>query len=312
MKRRVAFVSAVLFLALQAPAEEAGTPQERRVAAARAWLDEKYPAERAEMFAPPFFIVVEKSSSYNAELMAEDYLAVVKTLMAGLRKEFEGLVDFDRLERDEVCTILFFPTSEDFVQKCSPAPGSLVHLVQSRSAALLYKDCPRLYETTFHFGTLLLLDCASAADLEEHSNRRRLPSFWFAYGLAEWFACFKRTAAGGFQFGERTSESALQLPRSPKDLPPLSELISLSRDEFQKRVEAGGTGPRSPQKLQAQAWAFVYFLMTANGGKRRDALRAYAKAEFAGNGGLEAAREAFGDLEALDGEFRAFLPSLAK
>lgn len=312
MNRRMACVAAVLVLALQAGAEEAATPQERRLAETRAWLDEKYPAERAEKFKAPFLVAIEVSSAYNAELLIEDLLGIVKTLEASLRKEFDGLVDFDRLEREEVCTFMIFPTTQDFVRKCSPASGSRGQVIPARAVAFLARDSRQLYESLFHFGTLLLLDCASKADLEEHSNRRGLPSFWFAYGYAEWFACFKRTAAGGFLFGELNSEEALRLLRKPEVLPPLSDLISLARDDYQKKVEAGGTGPRSPQTLQAQAWAFVLFLQTANDGKRREALRRYAKAEFAWKGGLEAAKEAFGDLEALDREFREFLRELNK
>ncbi|MCC6740826.1 MAG: hypothetical protein IT452_17415, partial [Planctomycetia bacterium] len=86
---------------------------------------------------------------------------------------------------------------------------------------------------------------------------------------------------------------------------PLPRLLAVTRAEAASLDE-----PRTAFALQPQAWAFTAFLETAEGGKRRGGLDRYAERELSGKGGLEAARECFGDLEALDAEYRAFVRSL--
>lgn len=122
---------------------------------------------------------------------------------------------------------------------------------------------------------------------------------WFWDGAAAYFGL-----AGLPDGAARHAQDARAALREGSLLP-LVRLLAITRAEA-----AALDDPRTAFAILPQGWAFTAFLETAEGGKRRDSLDRYAERELSGKGGPEAARACFGDLEALDAEYRAFVKSL--
>lgn len=126
-------------------------------------------------------------------------------------------------------------------------------------------------------------------------------------GLAPWFWDGAASYFGLAGVPEGAARHAQDVRNALRDgaLLPLRRLLAITRAEA-----AALDDPRTAFALQPQGWAFTAFLETAEGGKRRGSLDRYAERELSGKGGPEAARECFGEPEALDAEYRAFVKSL--
>ncbi|MBI2924048.1 MAG: DUF1570 domain-containing protein [Planctomycetes bacterium] len=256
----------------------------------------------------PYLLCMEESSSYNAELMLEDFKGIVKTLYELFFKRYGKLFNVEEFGANEVCFIYIFENRDRYM-KCTAAPyfaGG--HFDTTNGRIFIYKDTPKLYETLFHEGIHQLVHNVTQMKEKNDKARRNINMFWFTEGIACFFEFFKRDAVGGFVLGEVSKDyvgSVQALMKSNKHTP-LQKMMKITYMEFARN----SGNPQYVSAMYAQSWSVVYFFYTYQGGKYVEKFNDYFKREVDMKGGYDPAKEIFGDLEQLNKEYEEYIKAL--
>lgn len=254
--------------------------------------------------AAPFVVCTETSVHYNADLIAGAFKEALVELYKLFKDRFGAFYDARALEADQACLVYVFESRERFAGIIRPPEWSCGAFDPARGALVIYKDSSQLYETLFSEGARQLLATIARTKDPKAGDPTM---FWLSTGIATWFESFKRDARGGVVLGGRAAgylPFARKLITDGKSLK-LDEFLRITSADFAKK-----TGRKEVVALTGQAWAFWYFMQTAKDGAYRDKLDAYFKKEMEQKGGHDAAKECFGDLEALNAEYEEFIREL--
>jgi hypothetical protein len=253
----------------------------------------------------PFLLCMEKSKNYNAQLMLEAFRECVDHLYKLFKGRFGELYNAKTFEREQVCLVYVFETRVRYAEFTKAAAWSGGEFDSARGALFIYKDTNQLYETLFREGARQLLAGIAAMKDENSGGKGDTTMAWLSMGIGTWLECFKRDASGGFVLGKRAVHLMPYVVKLASDgkLRKVDEFLKLTSAGFEKEAQ----DPKQRQSLSAQAWAFWYFMQTAKDGAHLKELDAYFKKEMEQKGGYDAAKECFGDLEALNTEYVEFL-----
>ncbi len=130
---------------------------------------------------------------------------------------------------------------------------------------------------------------------------------WLNEGMAEWFG-YALPARRGFAVGLADPRAVRRLQAAERDgrLAPLSELLTMSKQDWNQRVSTGAAGSQYDQ-----AWSVVHFLAHAEGGRYQPLLDALLHAFWQGKSPEQAVASTLGkDLEPMDEAWRAYVRAL--
>jgi hypothetical protein len=242
----------------------------------------------------PWIVAVEEAPDAP---VARDIAAALRTFAGAFRARFKALYDSAPPRADEVAPIIILPTRDEYLRRAKPPAFAVGHTNLNSGWAFVPRSSRPLLE-----GVLLeAVRQEWVALARPRAPRDGIP----LDSLAPWFW---EGASAFYAFPpESESRHAHDARAALRDgaLHPLSLLLATTRGQL-----AASSDPRAAFASQPQGWAFTAFLERAAGGKRRDAFDRYAELELSGKGGIEAAKQCFGDLEALDGEYREFVKRL--
>ena len=152
-------------------------------------------------------------------------------------------------------------------------------------------------EVLFHEGTHQIVEWAMRAAPGSGSRQ----ALWFSEGIAEYF--------GGhsveFKDGQKSyvpgllnleSVTTFGSAKERGDMLPLRELLSYSRDDYNKQRNDPMLG-RRVGNAYAQGWALCYYLQEYAKEKYREKFAQYSKGEFEGKSGLSHFTRIFGESE---------------
>jgi tetratricopeptide (TPR) repeat protein len=151
----------------------------------------------------------------------------------------------------------------------------------------IFADRRLTYETALHEYTHYVVS----------RNFRGLP-LWLSEGIAEFYATFELDDEGRAIVGRVPSSRVWTL--STERLRPIRALIGAD-------AGASAFGGADVQLFYAQSWLFVHFMTLSDQGKRQGQIVKYLGLLQETKSIDAAAREAFGDLEALDRELRRYV-----
>ncbi len=242
----------------------------------------------------PWILAVEEGPGTPA---AEDIAAALRTFAATFRARFKALYEAAPPPADAIAPLVILPTRDEYLRRARPPAFAVGHTNLNSGWAFVPRSSRPLLE-----GVLLEAVRQEWLGLA----RPRTPRDGIPLdSLAPWFW----EGASAFYAFPPDSESRLaqdaRAALRDGSLRPLSQLLATTRGQL-----AASSDPRAAFASQPQGWAFTAFLERAEGGKRRAGIDRYAELELSGKGGIEAAKQCFGELEALDAEYRAFVKKL--
>ncbi|KAF0244448.1 MAG: hypothetical protein FD180_2515 [Planctomycetota bacterium] len=259
----------------------------------------------------PFLLCMEKSDTYVAELMLTSFREVVITFYQVFCKEYGSLFDAGAHARNEVTLVYIFATSDRYHSISQSTPWAGGHFSSRTGEIHLYKDTSQLYETLFHLCTHAAIHAISGSRITVGKKLVDSEMAWFSEGLSTYFENFKRDATGGFVFG---GVSSMYKPYVKKMIADgknskMRDFMGVSYKQYV--LERSNPSKRSyVTDTDAQSWSVVYFLLQHEGGEYRQEFFDYFKMEVEGKGSLEAAKQCFGDLDALDKEYHDYFKNM--
>ena len=259
----------------------------------------------------PFLLCMEKSDSYAADLMLQSFKEVVTSFYKVFCDEYGSLFDADAHARNEATLIYIFATSYRYHSILCPTPWSGGQFSSRTGEIHLYKDTAQLYETLFHLCTHAAIHAISGSRMTEGKKLIDSEMAWFSEGLSTYFENFKRDAKGGFVLREVSSTYKPYVKKMIADRKQskLRDFMGVSYRQYV--LERSNSSKRSyVTDTDAQSWAVVYFLLQHEGGKYREKFFDYFKMEVEGKGSLDAAKQCFGDLDALDKEYQDYFKNM--
>ncbi len=242
----------------------------------------------------PWVIAIEEFPDAPA---ANEIAAALRAFAAAFRGRFRTLFEATPPPADAVSPLVILPSRDEYLRRARPPAFAVGHTNLNSGWAFVPRSSRPLLE-----GVLL-----EAAHQEWFGlARARAPKDGIPLeALAPWFW----EGASAFHAGSPDADARLaqdaRAALRDGSLLPLARLLATTRAEI-----AASADPRAAFAAQPQGWAFAAFLERAEGGKRREAFDRYAELELSGKGGIEAAKQCFGDLEALDREYREFVKQL--
>jgi hypothetical protein len=293
------------------------SPRERRIVGIQNDFKDLYKdlkgGERKKLYLDcspeaPYLLAMEESTSYNAQLMMEDFKGCVKQLFELFFKRYGTLFDVEKFKKEEVNFIMIFESRERYMEGENAPYFAGGHFNTQTGRIFIYKDTPQLYETLFHEGIHQLCHNLSQMMVEKDSERSNVNMFWFTEGIACFFGAFKRDATGGFVLGE---VDANYLPQTKQMIAAgkhmkLDPLMKMTYLDFARK----SGDPKFVGQMYCQSWSVVYFMYTFQNGKYKSKFDEYFKKETASQGSYKAAKEIFGDLDALNKEYEEFYKNL--
>lgn len=242
----------------------------------------------------PWIVAVEEAADAPE---AGEIAAALRTFAGAFRARFKALYDATPPSADAVAPLIILPTRDEYLRRARPPAFAVGHTNLNSGWAFVPRSSRPLLE-----GVLLeAVRQEWVALARARAPRDGIP----LDSLAPWFW----EGASAFYAFPPESESRLahDARAALRDgaLKSLPQLLATTRGQL-----AASSDPRAAFASQPQGWAFTAFLERADGGKRREAFDRYAELELSGKGGIEAAKQCFGDLEALDGEYREFVKKL--
>ncbi|MCE9584437.1 MAG: DUF1570 domain-containing protein [Planctomycetes bacterium] len=256
----------------------------------------------------PHVLCMERSSGYNADLMVQAFKDCVVTLYKLFFQRYSSLFDVKSFGENEVTFIYIFESRDRYASSTGSPQWAGGHFDTRNHCIFIYKDTNQLYETLFHEGIHQLVDTVSQMKVAKLKERRSVNMFWFTEGLATFFESFKRDATGGFILGEVSPHYMPQIRKMIADGKHLKlpDMMKISYSEFgQKSGDVQFVG-----RMYCQSWSVVYFLYTYAGGKYKDKFNEYFKREVDEKGSFDAAKECFGDLDAMNKEYEEFYKNM--
>jgi FimV-like protein len=214
------------------------------------------------------------------------------------RKAFSQLFPASGLASSVPTTVVVFKDFDsyrDFRPHYQGRPTEFLSYFQSSFdinyiALPLGGDGESLYVKLFHESVHLLLD----------SQARRLPD-WLNEGLAQYYSTFEFDPAANRNSLGKPVAGSLALLRKNRLLP-LAALFAVDRAsaDYNERERSG--------IFNAQSWALVHYLMTANGGRRQLQLLRFIEMTAAGAPHEKSFRQSFKtDYETLEAELREYV-----
>lgn len=130
---------------------------------------------------------------------------------------------------------------------------------------------------------------------------------WLNEGMAEWFGYAMRTRRG-FVMGLTDPRAVARLQAASKagTLVPLSELLTMTGEEWRNRMTTGVAGAQYDQ-----AWSVVHFLAYADNGRYQPLLDKLIRSFWMGLNDDQAIRATFGDdLSPMDARWKAHIAEM--
>jgi FimV-like protein len=214
------------------------------------------------------------------------------------RKAFSQLFPASGLASSVPTTVVIFKdfdSYKDFRPHYQGRPAEFVSYFQSGFdinyiALPLDRDRESLYVKLFHESVHLLLD----------SQSRRLPD-WLNEGLAQYYSTFEFDIAAGKNSLGRPVAGNLAFLRKNKPLP-LATLFAVDRASADYN-ESGRSGI-----FNAQSWALVHYLLSANNGRRQLQLLRFIEMTAAGAPFEKSFRQSFKTgYETMEAELREYV-----
>jgi FimV-like protein len=212
------------------------------------------------------------------------------------RKAFSQLFPASGLASSVPTTVVVFKdfdSYKDFRPHYQGRPAEFISYFQSGFdinyiALPLDRDRESLYVKLFHESVHLLLD----------SRTRRLPD-WLNEGLAQYYSTFEFDIAANRNSLGKPVAGSLALLRKNKLLP-LAALFAVDRASADYNERSG--------IFNAQSWALVHYLMTANGGRRQLQLLRFIEMTAAGAPHEKSFRQSFQTgYETLEAELQEYV-----
>lgn len=256
----------------------------------------------------PFYFCMETSETYCAELMLQQFADYGKNLFDEFQSRYGSLFQTAKVLEDQVCFVYVFRDRMRYANSTLAPYWFAGHFEMTSGNVFMYKDTQKLVETIFHLCTHQLVDAISSNRNPSGVATKASAMCWFSEGLSTYFEGFRHGADGSVILGALSTEYlpvVKRLMADPKRLR-LDRLMRMSYDEFSRKKD----DLNYHLTIGAQSWSVVYFLNTYEGGKYSTAFKDYFQAEVDGKGSYEAAKTAFGDLDALDKEYVKFFANL--
>jgi hypothetical protein len=263
-------------------------------------------AKWTALYVEPYAVIIEDSKTYSEEIITEKFGELLQCLYKSFYGRYGKLLGMD--DMNEVVPVIVCKDTASYHEKFDVPEWAGGHFSPLDRFLVVYHGGDDLYETVFHEGTHQLVFFA---------RKGRMPSdlFWFTEGISTFHEAFKRTPDGkGFTLYHVSPDrlDAIKGMITSKKFEPLTSFMSLLYGQFWAESEDRGNPDAAAKgyRRYCEAWSLVYFLNTADNGKYREKWERYLKAEVEGKGGVKTVKEIFGDLAALEEEWKQYVIGL--
>ncbi|MDQ7780547.1 MAG: DUF1570 domain-containing protein [Planctomycetota bacterium] len=245
----------------------------------------------------PYVYVMEKGG-YSPEYLVDwvhDKLDGLRRQFMSMHAETLGLKE----KEDDIIVVFYFKTRDSYLAKTGIREQAAAHYNTFWHALMIPHDADvaQRDEIMYHEGTHQLLDFASGYQL---MRRRR---FWFEEGmatLAETFPKWDLKSDPPTIFVNHQRLTGVRGAIRRKEAVALAEFIDMDY----------GAGSRVRSEIgYPQSWGMVFFLSTHESAEYRAKWLDYVRSEIAGKGGKKAFERIFGDVEAIEKEWKEFILS---
>lgn len=259
--------------------------------------------------APPYLLFAEKSPSRSAKIALEEYVEVTRHLFDLLMGTYDKLCDLKGLE-EEVMPVYIFEDRARYVQLTGAPFYAGGHFEPHTGYVFIPYDFDTRYQVIFHECTHQFVQFATQFKGKKQSNQ-----WWFTEGIATYFETFRRKPDGGFELGIIGDDNRyFDGPSGAKKIVRAGTYEKFERffnmdyaAALRRALKKGGD---YMMRIYSQSWSLVYFFYHYDNGKYRSSFEEYTRREINGQGGFEAAKEVFGDIEALEKEWKEFITEL--
>ncbi|KAF0244450.1 MAG: hypothetical protein FD180_2517 [Planctomycetota bacterium] len=283
------------------------TGQARMVAMTRRELELIWGTEKAVEslgFSVPWIVAVEETRETPGSATAVEIVAALRDFHLFFRARFRSLFESRPPAADWTAPLVVLASRDEYLRRAKPPAFSTSHTNLQSGWAFLSRGNRDLVDSACHEATWQTWIALARVRAPGEGIPTASLSAWFWDGTAAYFSAARHADPRPMHFGEGASRPMADVRTAlrEKKLKPLSSLLAATFGELDVSPD-----PLAAFAVLSQSWAFVAFVETAEKGKRRESLDRYAELELSGKGGIEAAKECFGDLEALDREYRAFV-----
>ncbi|MCE9584436.1 MAG: hypothetical protein K8T20_18260, partial [Planctomycetes bacterium] len=272
--------------------------RERAMALAAREAAELWGAKQSVASASQWIVAIDASAADAPPASAAQIAAALAEFQTVFEKRFAALIAATPPPADWVAPVVVLPSRDEYLRRTHPRMFATSHTHLPSGWAYLAWTGRDLRPALFHEATVQLWRALSRPRAPAGIPVSRL-SAWFWLGTAEYLegAPVPLKGSEAHDAGDDWRDETRKVVREGR--------FRLLRDFLAIR-QADLDAESDPLRLfafRAQAWAFVNFLETSGGGKRRELLDRFAELVLSGKGGPEAASECFGDLVAFNGEF---------